>query len=155
MHVAHVRHGAVWLLVWLLPRRQRSSPATKLASTWDNLVGATGFEPVAPRLDATQPSRDVAWRRLKSQLAGLFVVWRHPASPGFYLRWLPVWIPTISFVSLIDGGSLLENICKCLALLSRQARHVGVPRHQCVRVRPWAGHRDSMPKGLSRPITSV
>ena len=31
-------------------RGSESLPATKLASTWDNLVGATGFEPVTPRL---------------------------------------------------------------------------------------------------------
>jgi hypothetical protein len=34
-----------------LTRRDRETlPATKPALTWDDLVGATGFEPVTPRL---------------------------------------------------------------------------------------------------------
>jgi hypothetical protein len=42
--------------------------------TWDNLVGATGFEPVTHRLQGvTEPSGDVACLRLKRQLAGMAV----------------------------------------------------------------------------------
>ena len=78
--------GAIWLLNVAL--RQSAGPRTYLP----DLVGATGFEPVTPRLyGVPELSQDVALRRLKCQLAVLVVARSCPVSPRVCRRWLPIW----------------------------------------------------------------
>jgi len=48
--VCHASNETVWLLVGSYQKATKTLLAAKMAVSWGNLVGATGFDPVTPRL---------------------------------------------------------------------------------------------------------